>query len=183
MSELNERKKNGRNLFNAKIKDFALTPLSVIKEEIRINAPNVYLIAHGGLDVNGKRWVGEYEWKTKDRVSELIFPYGANERGVDLKYFGPELKKENIFVCYLSPSVRKVPSGLIFKTYISRKDDYLQMYKALYMALSKYKTMLPRCTLSISVYEGENTQSSKQNNCTTDDIIQDYPLREEEAYK
>ena len=183
LNELNARKKNGRNLFNAEIKDFALTPLSIIKEEVRTNATNVYLIAHGGLDVNGKRWVGEYEWRTKDKVTELIFPYGANERGVDIKYFGPELKMENVFGCYLSPSVRKVPSGLIFKTYTSSKDDYSSMYQALYSALSKYKTMSPRCTLSISVYEGEDSQTIKLNDRPTDRIIQSYPLRDEEAYK
>lgn len=98
--------------------------------------------------------------------------------------FRPEINMNNVYGCYLSPSVRRQPSGWwIFKAYTSKKDDYATMYEGLYNRLIRYKSMSPRCTLDIRVYEGEISQRIGIKDKPTDSVLRKYPLRDEEEYK
>ena len=103
------QKLNERPNIDAQIVDFATTPLEDIKREVEHNAEHTYFVAHGGLLVNGSSWDRQnYLWNEKDRVVEMIYPYGGNRDGIPLSALGPKLRIENVYGCYLSAHVRKM---------------------------------------------------------------------------
>lgn len=158
-----------------------LTSLEIIKKEVESNADNIYIVAHGGLQVNGMKW-GQYTyyWNKHDKVVE----------GIDIRHdgtltplssFGP-LKPSNIFGCYLSPRVRRVKRP--FASTYSCKDTYNAMFGALYNKLLEYKTRTknPRdCyPIQIRIYEGE--RADVYTSIGTEDALRRFPVKPEREY-
>lgn len=184
VDELNKMRYEGRQLFDARICDFVTTPISEVKKNIAENGDNVYLIAHGGLSVNGSPYTYKsYTWNSKDNVVELLFPSGQSSTGVDIKSLGAKLNMQNVFGCYLSPHIRKVRHGRFFPSYTSSIDDYANMYEGLYTRLLRYKSMKPSCIIKIRIYEGENANESNSTYAETDNVMKRWPLTDEENYK
>ena len=184
VDELSKIRNNGRQLFDAKICDFVTTPLSEVKKNIAENGENVFLIAHGGLSVNGEPYLYQsYTWDSKDEVIEYLFPYGQKTKGIDIKSFGEKLNMQNVFGCYLSPHIRKVRQGRFSPSYVSSIDSFGNMYKGLYSRLLKYKSMKLHCTLKIRIYEGENANEAYLSYAETDNVLKRWPLIDEENYK
>ena len=184
VDELNKMRYEGRQLFDAQICDFVTTPISEVKKNIAENGDNVYLIAHGGLSVNGRPYsYGSYTWNSKDNVVEQLFPNGQSASGVDIKSLGAKLNMQNVFGCYLSPHIRKVRHGRFFPSYTSSIDDYANMYNGLYTRLLRYKSMKPSCIVKIRIYEGENANEANRTYAETDNVMKRWPLIDEENYK
>ena len=184
VDELNKMRYEGRQLFDARICDFVTTPISEVKKNIAENGDNVYLIAHGGLSVNGSPYAyRSYTWNSKDNVVELLFPSGQSSGGVDIKSLGAKLNMQNVFGCYLSPHIRNVRHGRFFPSYTSSIDDYANMYEGLYTRLLRYKSMKPSCIIKIRIYEGENANEANSTYAETDKVMKRWPLTDEENYK
>ena len=184
VDELNKMRYEGRQLFDARICDFVTTPISEVKNNIAENGDNVYLIAHGGLSVNGSPYPYRlYTWNSDDNVVEQLFPNGQSASGIDIQSLGAKLNMQNVFGCYLSPHIRKVRHGSFFPSYTSSIDDYANMYNGLYTRLSRYKSMKPNCIIKIRIYEGENANEANSTYAETDNVMKRWPLIDEENYK
>ena len=184
VDELNQMRLDGHHLFDAKICDFVTIPMSEVKRNIAENGDNVYIIAHGGLTVNGRQYSSRsYTWNEHDTVIEKLFPNGQRGTGVDVKSLGPKLNMQNVFGCYLSSHVRKIRHGRFFPTYTSSIDDYANMYRALYTRLLRYKSMRPNCLIEIRIYEGENANEADKKYAETDYVQRRWPIKAEEFYK
>ena len=184
VDELNQMRLDGHHLFDAKICDFVTIPISEVKRNIAENGDNVYIIAHGGLTVNGRQYSSRsYTWNEHDTVIEKLFPNGQRGTGVDVKSLGPKLNMQNVFGCYLSSHVRKIRHGRFFPTYTSSIDDYANMYRALYTRLLRYKSMRPNCLIEIRIYEGENANEADKKYAETDYVQRRWPIKAEEFYK
>ena len=182
LEELDKKQDSkGRKCYNAKIKDLVLTSVDAVKNDIDANPEHVYLIAHGGIEVNGKLWpYRTYIWNKKDKVVEGL-DIAHNGKITPLSAFGPNLKASNVFGCYISPRVRrtKVPGTLW--TYQSSPDTFNAMFRALYNRLLRYKDATDcKCETDIFVYEGERTSIS---GLTTDDALERFPPQPEDYYK
>ena len=156
----------------------------IVKKEISENADNVYLIAHGGLIVNNNVFCGKhYLWNENDVVEERIFPTGKAP-GIDIHTLGANMN--NVFGCYISSAVRKVPKRVFFKTqYTSSVDDYGRMYEDLYNRLARY-TVNPHpkeCLIRIRIFEGENANEANKSYAKTENALRIRPIRDEEEYK
>ena len=184
VNELNQKVVSGKKQFDARICDFVTTPIAVIKQDIDNNGDNVYLIAHGGLVVNDKLFSPiRYKWNSHDKVVEQIYPDGNRNHGVSIGSFGPRLNMNNVYGCFLSPHVRKVKSGRWFPNYTSSIDDYANMYEGLLARLSRYRNMKSNCIIKIRIYEGENANESSRDYAETDNVLEKWPVVEEEYYK
>ncbi|MGI5870356.1 MAG: RHS repeat domain-containing protein [Kiritimatiellia bacterium] len=175
------RTKNGQRRYDAQIKDLVVTPLEAVKKEVESNADNIYIVAHGGLQINGMGW-GQYTyyWNKRDKVVE----------GIDIRYdgtltplssFGP-LKPSNIFGCYLSPRVRRVKRP--FASSYSCKDTYNAMFGALYDKLLEYKTRPEDPSdcypVQIRIYEGE--RADVYTSIGTEEALRRFPVKPEREY-
>ena len=177
----------GRKCFNASIRDLVLTPLSEVKSLIDKHPDDVYITAHGGLNVNGQIWRGSsYNWKKGDSVIE---GFDIRHDGVltPLSSFGPNLRSGNIYGCYISPRVRKIKQpGFLGLPWggdiVSEKDDYDMSFLALYENLkAKYAAINEcPCAKTIIVFEGE--RGNRTNTNTEDALKENYPPREESFY-
>ena len=149
--------KNGRRLYDAQLKDMVKTPVSMIKEEIDSNADNVYLVAHGGLLVNGSVWRNfHYVWNSKDSVIEGLDISHDGKPMMPLSQLGNKLKMQNVYACYISPGDRKVavPGVGDVVSRVSNLDQ--RMTDLLNVLTRKYTANNTRnCTTKISIYEGE----------------------------
>ena len=127
--------------------------------------------------------MADYIWQKKDKVIEMIYPKGRSGPGVPLSNFGSRLNKSNIFGCFLSEHVRKVPIGEWYERgLVSRPDLYDAIYKALLKRLERYKTMKPKCKVRIRIFEGENTNEASVNAAATDTVLRNHEVKSEDAY-
>ena len=156
------RGKDGHRLYDAQLKDMVRTPVSTIKDEIDKNPDNVYLIAHGGLSVNGNVWKKRYYvWNSTDSVVEWLDISHDGKPVTPLSQFGNKLKIQNVYACYLSPGDRKIAVPGVGDV-VSRKSNLDQRMTDLLKALTeKYtKNGKQKCTIKVSVYEGERNRVS-----------------------
>ena len=184
IEELNRMEVDGKKKYDAKICDFVTTPIEDIKNEIETNGDNVYLIAHGGLLVNGKNFNNtDYVWNNNDKVVEFLSPNGDFKHVVEIESLGQNLNMQNVYGCYLSPRVRKIKRGRLFPKYISSKDDYSEMYSALLNRLMRYRKAKGKCKTVIRIYEGENANEADVIEFSTDNVLDQWPVQGEENYK
>ena len=184
VNKLNGMTMNGRKLFDVKICDLATTNIDLLKKEISENADNVYIIAHGGLLINNKKFRGKrYIWNGHDSVKEQIFPDGKSS-GIDISTLGANVN--NLFGCFISPYVRKVPQHTEWGTiYTSSIDDYGRMYEALYnrLVMRTFFPKIRKCPVRIRIFEGENANEAGCKFAETDNVLNSHPIMEEEYYK
>ena len=93
---------------------------------------------------------------------------------------------DNVFGCYISAAVRKVPSRTLWRTqYTSSVDDYGRMYEALYSRLARYAVnpQPSKCPVRIRIFEGENANESNKSYAETENALRKHPIRDEEEYK
>jgi len=182
LDELNKLKDSqGRECYRTYVKDLVATSTTEVKKYVDLFPEHVYLVAHGGLTVNGQSFRGSsYRWNKRDKVVE----------GIDIRYdgtltplsvFGPKLNMENVFGCFLSPEWRKRKiEGEPFAVF-SQKGAIDGMYSDLYDRLLRYKNVTEcSCIISILVYEGE--RSSSLDTRGTDFMLKNYPLKPEQEY-
>ncbi len=164
----------GDSMFEANIRDFALTSTRDVWREVVKHADDVYIIAHGGIFKDNKIVAGAYSWKKNDTAIEGFLPGGKKGRFVPLSSLGPKLNDLNIFGCYISKRVRRVGG-------ISTIDDYEEMYKALLARLVRYESIdrKTKCKREIIVYEGENGGED----LATSAALAQYPVQCEEYYE
>ena len=184
VDKLNAMKTNGRRVYDAKICDLVTTPIQALKSEIRENKDNVFIVAHGGLIVNNKVFRGQsYEWNDRDTVVERIFPTGRLP-GIDIDSLGANMS--NVFGCFLSEAVRKVPSRFLFTTYYTSSiDDYGRMFKAMYDRLNRYTIIRQskKCPIRIRIFEGETANEADADFARTENVLSRHPPRNEDRYK
>ena len=165
---------NGKKMYNAKVVDFVLTPLSEIKQQIDNHPEDTFLIAHGAIVKNGTFMKGDYHWGLLDTAEEGFTPDGPNTRRfVSLSELGPKLRSSNVFGCYVSPRIRK-------NNGVSSVDDYTMMYKGLLaqLKLTYGAHGKSNCVRVVRIFEGENSGSG----VSTDSMINKYPIQTEDFY-
>lgn len=161
-------------MYNAKVVDFVLTPLSEIKQQIDNHPEDTFLIAHGAIVKNGTFMKGDYHWGLLDTAEEGFTPDGPNTRRfVSLSELGPKLRSSNVFGCYVSPRIRK-------NNGVSSVDDYTMMYKGLLaqLKLTYGAHGKSNCVRVVRIFEGENSGSG----VSTDSMINKYPIQTEDFY-
>ena len=168
----------GRKCFEVKIKDFVTASIDEVRNEIDTSPDDVYLIAHGGLIVNGESWSGsEYRWGLFDNVVEG-FDIRHDGNITPLSEFGPNLNHSNIFGCYLSERVRKRRFSQRWGKF-SSIDTFNAMFQALLSRLHRYENITTcRCVKMVSIYEGERTS----NGCPTGKAFEKFPIKDESDY-
>ena len=174
-----KRDQKGRLCYEAKIKDLVIAQIADVKKEIDEHPDDVYLIAHGGIEVNGSIWENTtYVWNRTDTVIEGL---DINHDGklTPLSVFGEKLNPQNIFGCYISPRIRKIRSANVFWRRESHIDTFNAMFVALFERLQRYGQITDcRCVTKISIYEGERSD----NGLTTDYVLKRFPIRPEADY-
>ena len=139
----------------------------------------MYIVCHGGLHKNGTFLspVEVYRW-----------PYsgtGGVGEGVDianngvvtpLSAFGPKLKSDNVFACYLSKGHRKIRARWIDNPE-SSIVHLSEIMKGLLSALQKYKKK-DLCGRRVRIYEGEY----RGKNIGTEEAQKLRPLKPEDDY-
>ena len=159
--DLNKLRDNyGRRIFNAKVKDMVVTPIATIRKEIDNNSENVFLVAHGGLTVNGKVWrKRKYVWNASDVVVESLDIFHDGRPMMPLSSFGQNLKMSNVYACYVASWARKIrddDSGLIESSQVLLDDSINRLYNEL---KRRYvRSVGHGCTVDISIYEGERNR-------------------------
>ena len=180
LDNLNQKKdSNGRKYFKTQIKDLVTTPIADVKSDVEKSPDDVYLIAHGGLLVNGSAWKARtYLWNNKDTVIEGL-DINHNGKITPLSEFGPKLNSQNIFGCYISPRVRRVKTSRIFSQHESSLDTFNAMFSALFARLKRYDKMTDGpCGKEIIIYEGERTS----NGISTEEALRRFPIKPEFEY-
>ncbi len=174
-----KRDAKGRVCFEIEIRDLVVLGSTSVRAETQCNADNTFVIAHGGITVNGKTWEDrEFVWE-KHKKDVVIEGFDVCHDGnlTDIREFG-DIKDKNVFGCYMSPSVRKRKSGWWFwEEHTSSKDTYAKMYREFYNTLkAKYanRSDCP-CPIKIVIYEGEERR--KDSYWSTDRVRMKYPER------
>lgn len=137
------------------------SPLLVASDTAK-NKDNVYLIAHGGIVVNGEVYkYTSFNWRFLFAKSafECIDPK-CDGHIVPLSFYG-NLEPQNIFGCFLSPNVRR--RGFL-RT--SSTDKYPDMFNALHARLKRYLAEKRKCTTNITIYEGERVRGGPSTETT-----------------
>lgn len=187
VNELNSLRDNGKQIYDAKICDLVSTSLEELKREIAENGDNVYIVAHGGINVDGRTYRGKsYVWENNASVQEMIYPTGRSP-GLPISSLGGHLNMQNVFGCFLSSYVRKVPQHVGWSMkYVSYVDDYGRMYESLLARLRRYAVTKHRegdCPIKIRIYEGEMANEAERSYATTENVLKKYPPKDESAYK
>ena len=111
----------GRKCYSVQLLDLERTSLDEININIRKHSKNVYIVAHGGLFVNDEVFDGEkYFWNSNDDVKEYFSLYTKNAR-LFLSDLDVNIPEDNLFGCYISPSVRKRRNNFFSPKYSSLK--------------------------------------------------------------
>ena len=182
LKELKDKKgPDGNKLYDVEIKDLAIAAFSSVRADVDKYGSDVYFIAHGTVDVSGKRYSAE-ETYTRKRDDDAVVMYDVNNAGrmLRLDALGQKLDRKNTFGCFVSPRVTKYDAQNRL-TY-ARADDFIPMYTAMLSRLkdvysSPQKTGL--CPRKIIVYEGE----AGLEEMTTAEGLWYGPVRDENFYK
>ena len=153
---------NSVKMYNVEIKSLANTSPLLVASDVAKNKDNVYLIAHGGIVVNGEVYkYTTFNWSFLFGKSafECVDPK-CDGHIVPLSFYG-NLEPQNIFGCFLSPNVRK--QGFL-KT--SSTDKYPDMFNALHARLKRYLAEKRKCTTNITIYEGERVRGGPSTETT-----------------
>ena len=157
IAALNRKYIGGKKCYNAEIRDFPTSSDKDVKDAIATDPDGTYIIAHGGLEVNGTTYpYYRYDWRKRDSVVEGLSRY-ANSPLIPLSDFGPSRVELNFFGCYISDEVRKKHyEGNRVGVISSWRDDYNLIYKRLYKRLERHLFVTDcRCQRNIIVFEGE----------------------------
>lgn len=184
IEEMNKQKgKSGCPCFDIQIKDLVTTPLESVRKDIAEYKDRLYVIAHGGLMVNGKVWSGggKYYWRHGDEVVEFL-DYRHDNSG---KYYTLDdlsgIKEDNILACYFTLGHRKVydPRSKMRVSSVSQQSANLRI---LLDELEKMESSNRGCdkTVSVMIYEGERTNGNRSY--STERALKD-ALREESFYE
>ena len=129
----------------------------MIAAEVSKHPDDVYIIAHGGLNVTGAPYeYTSYYWKKGDVVVEGFSKY-SNTPIIPLNQLGP-LNPLNLFGCFISPEHRKQPREWAPRSArFSDVDSYIKIGKALFNRLKEQYTVVSSCDCpkDIVIYEGE----------------------------
>ena len=182
LKELKDKKDpDGNKLYDVEIKDLAIATFSTVRADVDKYGSDVYFIAHGTVDVSGKRYSAG-ETYTRKRGDDAVVMYDVNNAGrmLRLDALGQKLNRKNTFGCFVSPRVTKYDAQNRL-TY-ARADDFIPMYTAMLSRLreaysSSEKT--GRCPRKIIVYEGEAGLAEM----TTAEGLWYGPIRDEKFYK
>ena len=131
LKELKDKKDpDGNKLYDVEIKDLAIATFSTVRADVDKYGSDVYFIAHGTVDVSGKRYSAG-ETYTRKRGDDAVVMYDVNNAGrmLRLDALGQKLNRKNTFGCFVSPRVTKYDAQNRL-TY-SRADDFIPMYTAM----------------------------------------------------
>ena len=171
--------RSGNKLYDVEIKDLAIAPFSSVRADVDKYGSDVYFIAHGTVDVNGKRYYAG-ETYVRKRGDDVIAMYDVNNAGRMLKLdtLGQKLNRENTFGCFVSPRVTKYDRQNRLTYAVA--DDFRAMYTAMLSRLKDvYSSSQTTCRRKIIVYEGEAGLSEM----TTSEGLWYGPVRDEKFYK
>ena len=155
----------GKRYYRAEIRDLVTTPITDVASEIDKNPDNIYVVAHGGIQKNGK-----YVQPTLIGGDFFITWENGMEEGFDIRYdggftplsaFGSKRKEQNFFGCYITDEVRK-QKRMGLAGINSNKGTYSLMFRALLSSLQKYQN--PKgaaCETNIVIYEGNRHKTGK----------------------
>ena len=143
----------GRRCYVVELKDLELSS----QEEINKVSEDamVFVVGHG--TIKDERFYGQssFSWTGEE---EPMVGFSKNDREF-LPLRTLKVDARNMFGCYISPHVRKQPSGgiLWWKTYTSRKDDYSVMFKSILNRLGEVSPARAECCspTRIVIFEGE----------------------------
>ena len=177
-----------RKCYEIIFKDLALADIEELKIDIKNNSQNVFLIGHGSLLVNGKRWgqkQGEYERQKGDHVQSLIARHVYDPSPIVLNDLG-NVEMKNVFGCYLSDYLRAYDKdgNLARSMYEDWSRMYEEMQRRFEEKYGKNKPLSCPYPQKIIIYEGEWKGLLNGNKGTaTEKTKALYPPKAEDYYK
>ena len=179
---------NHRRCYEVVFKDLVIASEDELNDDLRNHGSNLFLMGHGALLVNGKRWGqehGKYERKHGDEVKSLLARHANDHSPFVLEDLCDNLEFPNVFGCYLSNHVREYDShGRLLR---AMYDDWETIYKEFQRRLKdKYETNPQKCCphpTKIIIYEGEWKSLSTNKGYPTKHSQRFYPPKQESYYE
>ena len=152
---------------------------------VKKHPDDVYIIAHGGLNVNGDLFPAFVRTPTGETKENFYYwnPTDTVVEGLDVAFTGTltpladfgSLKDDNVFACFVGSGVRKQEfRGKVY----SKADTFENQYANLLKKIEEYR-FVPKCdcTKRIIIYEGERTGATKEKAPTsTEEAFRLLPL-------
>ena len=143
----------GRRCYDVQLLDLEYSSLEEINQAAE--DAEVFVVGHGVI--KDERFDGQKDfswWGSKEPVVGF-----AKRNGEFIPLRELKVDAQNLFGCYISPRIRKQPSGsfLWWKRYTSSIDDYNLMYPAILKRIEHFGSEKSECCspVRIVVFEGE----------------------------
>ena len=183
---LNRKVWKGTKCYDATIEDLVFTPVSTVALNVKKHPDDVYIIAHGGLNVNGTSYPAFVRTSTGETIENFYYwnPNDTVVEGIDVALTGTltplsdfgSLKDDNVFACFVGSGVRKQKfRGKVY----SKADTFENQYAKLLKKIEGYR-FVPKCdcTKRIIIYEGERIGATKKKKTptSTEEAFRLFPL-------